>query len=121
MTLPTSNEAQAKSAEATAPAPTRVIVVVPRRERGVHEYLQRSLASVKDVEVVLDRRAAVVTREDDRRRGPSKNSERKLLICSLVHCPIEPPAAPPSPPSADSPETGHRRTMLWPELRLEHL
>ena len=36
------------------PPPTRVVVIVPRREPGVHEYLQRALASIKDVEVVLE-------------------------------------------------------------------
>jgi hypothetical protein len=96
--------------------PTRIVVIVPRREPGVHEYLQRSLACVKDVEVVLDRRAASVTPVDDRRRAASKSSERQLLFCSLVHCPVEPPA----PASRVPHETAHR-TLLWPDLRLEHL
>jgi len=72
------------------PPPTRVVVIVPRREPGVHEYLQRALASIKDVEVVLDRRAVAVSRTNDRRRVQSKD-ERQLLICSMVHCPVEPP------------------------------
>ena len=99
-------------------APTRIVVVVPRREPGVHEYLQRSLACVKDIEVVLDRRAASVTPVDDRRRAASKSSERQLLFCSLVHCPAEPPTQPSSPAPH---ETAHRRTLLWPDLRLEDL
>jgi len=101
---------------ATAP-PARIVVVVPRREPGVHEYLQRSLACVKDIEVVLDRRATAVTPVDDRRRAPSKNSERQLLFCSLVHCPVEPPA----PPISAAHESTPPRTLLWPDLRLEHL
>jgi hypothetical protein len=70
-----------------APGTGRVVVIVPRREPGVHEYLQRALACVKDVEVVLDRRALTVTRPDDRRR-PS--AEKQLLICSLARCPADP-------------------------------
>jgi hypothetical protein len=71
----------------------RVVVVVPRHERTLHQYLQRSLACLEDVEVVLDRRAAAVTPADERRRGPAESCERKLLLCSLVRCP--------APPSAD--------------------
>ena len=104
----------------TPAPPRRIVVVVPRREPGVHEYLQRSLACIKDVEVVLDRRAAAVTPAADRRRRPPETSERQLLICSLVHCPIE-PAGPPPPPSAGPQDAGPRRTLLWPDLRLEHL
>jgi hypothetical protein len=104
------------------PTTTRVVVVVPRGEPGVHEYLQRALASVKDIEVVLDRRAAAATRADDRRRRPNKGAERQLLLCSLVHCPVEPPA-PPVPPSPAVPRQSNaqHRTLLWPDLRLEHL
>jgi hypothetical protein len=105
----------------SAPPSTRVVVVVPRREPGVHEYLQRSLACVKDVEVVLDRRAAAVTPTADRRRRPAETGERQLLICSLVHCPLEEPAAPAPPPSVIPPDTARGRTLLWPDLRLEHL
>lgn len=105
----------------TAPSSTRVVVIVPRREPGVHEYLQRSLACLKDVEVVLDRRAAVVTPSADRRRRPAEAGERKLLICSLVHCPLEPPAPPAPPPSVVPPDGVRRRTLLWPDLRLEQL
>jgi hypothetical protein len=94
----------------------RVVVVVPRQERGLHEYLQRSLASVENVEVVLDRRAADVTPADDRRRRSSEKDERKILLCSLVHCPAPAPTASPEPPTGSTP-----RTLLWPGLRLEHL
>jgi hypothetical protein len=98
--------------------PARVVVIVPRRETRLHGYLCRSLAAVKDVEVVLDRRTTVVTPSDDRRRRPSKETERKILICSLVRCPADPPS-PNAAPSQDDAE--HRRTLLWPGLRLEHL
>ena len=91
MTPPSNPGTPARPSQAAAPTHTRVVVVVPRRERGVHDYLQRSLACLKDVEVVLDRRAIAVTTVDDRRRGPSRNSERQLLCCSLVHCPVEAP------------------------------
>lgn len=101
----------------TPPPPGRIVVVVPRREPGVHAYLRQSLACVKDIEVVLDRRAAAVTPPDDRRRAGSKETERQLLFCRLVRCPVEPPA--PEPPT--SREGAHGRTLLWPDLRLEHL
>jgi hypothetical protein len=116
MTLPPQGPARP-----AAQPPTRVVVVVPRQEPGVHEYLQRALACIKDVEVVLDRRAAAVTPADDRRRGPAKNGERQLLICSLVHCPIELPA-PPAPEASMRPQdSGQHRTLLWPDLGREHL
>lgn len=94
-------------------ASSRVVVVVPRQETHLHEYLQRSLACLKDVEVVLDRRAA--------RREPSTNLERQILLCSIVHCPApEPPV--PAPPAPTSGTNGkHHRTLLWPGLRLEHM
>jgi len=103
------------------PDPERVVVVVPRKETRLHEYLRRSLASVKNVEVVLDRRATAVTPPDERRRRPSKDSERRILICSLVRCPAAPPVIPPAPTPAGAPEPEHRRTLLWPGLRIEHL
>jgi hypothetical protein len=115
MTLPPTHGTAANA----APTPTRVVVVVPRREPGVHEYLQRSLACLKDVEVVLDRRAVEATPADDRRRRPEQHSERQLLICSLVHCAVAPPSPPPSSEPQDT--AAPRRTLLWPELRLEHL
>jgi hypothetical protein len=121
MTLPSTDGTVATPTPAGGPVPTRVIVVVPRREPGVHEYLRRALESVKGVEVVLDRRAVAATPPADRRRSTAENAERKLLICSLVHCPIEPPAPPAPPTVEEAHHTGHRRTLLWPDLRLEHL
>jgi hypothetical protein len=66
----------------------RVVVVVPRKETRLHEYLRRSLAAIEDVEVILDRRAARVPPVDERRQ--STDSERRILICSLVRCPPRP-------------------------------
>jgi hypothetical protein len=99
--------------------PERVVIVVPRKETQLHEYLRRSLASVKNVEVVLDRRATAITPADDRRRRAPHNAERKILICSLVRCPPAPAPRPvPPPPSRE----GERpRTLLWPGLRIEQL
>ena len=99
--------------------PERVVIVVPRKETRLHEYLCRSLASVKNVEVVLDRRAMAVTPADDRRRRAPHNAERKILICSLVHCPAAP--APRPDPPAPSREGERPRTLLWPSLRIEQL
>jgi hypothetical protein len=96
-------------------------VVVPRKEIGVHAYLRRSMACLKDVEVVLDRRTIAMTPVADRRRGPAKNGERQLLICSLVHCPADPPSPPASSASTSPQDSRHPRTLLWPDLRLEQL
>jgi hypothetical protein len=93
-------------------APSRVVVVVPRQETHLHEYLQRSLACLKDVEVVLDRRAT--------RRESTGNAERQILLCSIVHCPAPSEPAGPEPPGSATGGT-HHRTLLWPALRLEHL
>jgi hypothetical protein len=103
---------------APAPDPARVVVVVPRREIRLHAYLRRSLAAVKNVEVVLDRRATALTPPDERRRRSSEDLERRILICSLVRCPVDPPQAEGAPGQVEPP---HRRTLLWPDLRLEHL
>jgi hypothetical protein len=106
------------TARAPVPDPARVVVIVPRREIRLHAYLRRSLAAVKNVEVVLDRRATVLTPPDDRRRRSSMESERRILICSLVRCPIDPPPTEAAPGPVEPPQ---RRTLLWPGLRLEHL
>jgi hypothetical protein len=99
-------------------ASSRVVVVVPRHETALHEYLRRSLACLEDVEVVLDRRAAAAPPRDERRRQPSELTERRILMCSLVHCPASPPPRP-EPPVVTL--QGSHRTLLWPALRLEHL
>jgi hypothetical protein len=99
-------------------AVSRVVVVVPRHETRLHDYLQKSLACLKDVEVVLDRRSAVTTPSAERRRQ-SAVTERKLLLCSLVHCPAPPPV-PPETSLATASDATHR-TLLWPALRLEQL
>ena len=103
------------------PDPARVVVVVPRKEKPLHEYLRRSLASLKNVEVVLDRRAAAVTPPDERRRQQSQDSERRILICSLVRCPVETPEHTPPEIADATDQAGRHRTLLWPALRLEHL
>ena len=107
------------------PAPaqdsSRVVVIVPRKEKRLHEYLRRSLDSLKNVEVVLDRRAAEVTPPDERRRRPSKDSERQILICSLVRCPVETPDRIPPEIPATKDQAGRHHTLLWPALRLENL
>jgi hypothetical protein len=101
--------------------PARVVVVVPRKETGLHDYLRRSLGPLKNVEVVLDRRAVTTMRSDERRRRPSANTERKILMCSLVRCPAEPPRPAGAEVPPDRPDTGHPRTLHWPALRLDNL
>jgi len=120
MTPPPPN-GTAEPSPAPAQDPARVVVVVPRKEKRLHEYLRRSLAALKNVEVVLDRRAAAVTPPDERRRRQSKDSERKILICSLVRCPVETPEHTPPETPATKDQAGHHHTLLWPALRLEHL
>ena len=120
MPLPPSDGA-AEPPQAAAQNPARVVVVVPRKETRLHEYLLRSLAALKDVDVVLDRRAAAVTPLDERRRRPPRDSERPFLICSLVRCPVESPAPAPPESSSTQAEPGRHHTLLWPGLRLEHL
>ena len=111
----------AEPSRAPAQDPARVVVVVPRKEKPLHEYLRRSLAALKNVEVVLDRRAAVVTPPDERRRRQSKDSECRILICSLVRCPAETPEHTPPETPATKDQAGRHHTLLWPALRLEHL
>jgi len=98
--------------------PSRVIIVVPRREAKLHAYLQESLACLADVEVVLDRRAAASRPHDERRRPAPGSSERQLPFCSLVRYPVSP--APPPKPVIEAPADSNR-TLLWPALRLEQL
>jgi hypothetical protein len=99
---------------------SRVVVVVPRQETGLHDYLRKSLACLKDVEVVLDRRTTDASPSDERRQ-PSENAEHKLLICSLVHCPAPSPPALPQEPPVTAVNGAHRTLLLWPRLRLEDL
>jgi hypothetical protein len=103
----------ARPAQASVQNPARVVVVVPRKEAGLHEYLRRSLGALKNVEVVLDRRAAAVPAPDERRQ--SAEYERRILICSLVRCPPTPVAS--SADVSDSQDVGQPRTLLWPALR----
>jgi hypothetical protein len=103
---------------------SRVVVVVPRRETALHEYLRQSLSALPDVEVVLDRRAASVSAGVERRRRPSESAERKILMCSLVHCPQTSPERLGSggePPTSTGHDEPRRLTLLWPASRLENV
>lgn len=97
--------------------PSRVVVIVARHEAKLHAYLQRSLASLADIEVVLDRRAAIDRSRDERRRPSPEVSEHKILLCSIVHCPVPAPLAPGTAAEASD----NHRTLLWPGLRLDQL
>ena len=116
MSAPSTSGAAHPSAD-----PARVVVVVPRKETGLHDYLRRSLGALKNVEVVLDRRAVATTRSDERRRRASANTERQILMCSLVRCPAETPRSAGAETPPDHPDTGPPRTLLWPALRLDDL
>lgn len=93
--------------------PVRVVLVVPRKETQLHDYLRRSLGALKNVEVVLDRRAVAITHPHERRRQTSTSSESRILMCSLVRCPSQEAASGTTPLPAEGP------APRWPTLRLE--
>jgi hypothetical protein len=99
--------------------PARIVVVVPRKEIQLHDYLRRSLGALKNVEVVLDRRAVTIAHAEERRRQPSTSSESRILMCSLVRCP--PAEAVESQSRPGRAEADRARFLGWPALRLENL
>jgi hypothetical protein len=106
------------------------VIVVPRSERSVHEYLSRSLAGVPGVHVILDRRQGPPhdgenpggepsgARSAERRRREA--SARDILCCVLVTCAERLRGA---EVAGLEPEGGQRphHTLLWPALRLTDL
>lgn len=99
--------------------PARVVVVVPRKETQLHDYLRRSLGALKNVEVVLDRRTVTIAYAEERRRQPSTSSESRILMCSLVRCPPSESGVSETRPGRS--EADHARALGWPALKLENL
>lgn len=103
----------------SAREPVRVVVVVPRSETQLHDYLRRSLGALKNVEVILDRRTLTVGRAQERRRQPSTGSESRILMCSLVRCPSDEPTQT-EVAAGDTAKADEPRPLRWPGLRLEN-
>jgi hypothetical protein len=115
----------------------RMVLVVPRAEAALYEYLKRSMAAVPEIEVVLDRRGPSADRAADapgvERRRHEAGAVRRILMCALVQggqpaAPAPAVEAPPAPPADTPPEddpgtppastSTPARTLLWPQLRL---
>jgi hypothetical protein len=106
-----------------------MVLVVPRNEVGVYDYLRRSLAGTPEIEVVLDRRVGGPRPAEEaaaERRARAPADQRRILMCALsarvesapeTAAPPEPEPAPPEAPAATSPY----RTLLWPALRIYRL
>lgn len=117
-----------------------MVLVVPRHEVGLYEYLRRSLAATAEIEVVLDRRRGEPRPEGTVERRDGRSGQRRILMCALVQrpesqrakspaAPVPPaPAALPAPPvpepeaaSEPSEAASGYRTLLWPALRIDQL
>ena len=98
------------------------LLIVPRADPQLFDYLSRRLSGVSRVEVILDRRAGERRRSDrpatDRRRGERRSPAFRVnttLGCTMIAVEREHEA--PSEPEVDA----SRRTLLWPSLRLRDL
>jgi hypothetical protein len=96
------------------------LLIVPRADPQLFDYLSRRLSGVPRVEVILDRRAGERRRSDrpatDRRRGERRSPAFRVnttLGCAMIAVEREGT----SEPDIDS----ARRTLLWPSLRLRDL
>ena len=114
-----------------------VIIVVPRSDTKLFEYLKRSFAGTPTVQVVLDRRApaanaarAPIDNDLRRRRTSARSALAGVLIDDAAPAPAElvaprtPAPATPSAAPAASPQQGTEpatdmpaKTRLWPTLR----
>ena len=55
--------------EAVAPPRTRFLIVVRRGDEATYRYLKKRMATLRDVEIVLDRREPSDGKTDDRRQS----------------------------------------------------
>ena len=99
------------------------LLIVPRADPQLFDYLSRRLSGVPRVEVILDRRAGERRRADrpatDRRRGERRSPAFRVnttLGCAMIAVERE-GHDPASEPDIDS----ARRTLVWPSLRLRDL
>ncbi len=110
---------------ATIPAMTPAhLLIVPRADPQLFDYLSRRLSGVSRVEVILDRRAGERRRSDrpaaDRRRGERRSPAFRVnttLGCAMIAVEREGHDDLASGPDIDS----ARRTLLWPSQRLRDL
>jgi hypothetical protein len=99
------------------------LLIVPRADPQLFDYLSRRLSGVSRVEVIFDRRAGERRRSmrpaADRRRGERRISAFRInttLGCTMIAVEREGREAPSGPETEAS-----RRTMLWPSQRLRDL
>lgn len=95
-------------------APARWVLVVPFEDARLFEYLTKSFASVRDVNVVLERRrgrSANEVRAHDR-RGEERRAHPRVVTnfgCAVIRR---------TAPVVPDPPVSRHRTLLWPHLRL---
>ena len=99
------------------------LLIVPRADPQLFDYLSRRLSGVPRVEIIFDRRAGERRRSvrpaTDRRRGDRRSSAFRVnttLGCTMIAVEREGHEGPP-----ESGMDASRRTMLWPSLRLRDL
>ena len=99
------------------------LLIVPRADPDLFDYLSRRLSGVPRVEVIFDRRAGerrrFVRPVTDRRRGDRRISAFRVnstLGCTMIAVERESRDVP-----MESDNEASRRTMLWPSLRLRDL
>jgi hypothetical protein len=98
------------------------LLIVPRADLQLFDYLSRRLSGVPRVEVIFDRRAGERRRSSrpaaDRRRGDRRSSTFRVnttLGCTMIA--VERDSGETSEPELET----SRRTLLWPSLRLRDL
>jgi len=96
------------------------LLIVPRADPVLFDYLSRRLSGVPRVEVIFDRRAGERRRSvrpaTDRRRGDRRSSAFRVnttLGCTMIAVERETRDVPAQPEGE-----GSRRTIVWPSLRL---
>ena len=99
------------------------LLIVPRADPQLFDYLSRRLSGVPRVEVIFDRRAGERRRSirpaTDRRRGDRRSPAfgvNTTLGCTMIAVEREGHEA-----AHESGAEASRRTMLWPSLRLRDL
>ena len=99
------------------------LLIVPRADTELFDYLSRRLSGVSRVEVIFDRRSGerrrAVRPATDRRRGERRSPAFRVnttLGCTMIAVEREGREGP-----AESEVEASRRTMLWPSQRLRDL
>jgi hypothetical protein len=98
------------------------LVIVPRADPDLFDYLSRRLSGVPRVELIFDRRAGerrrAVRPATDRRRGDRRTPAFRAnttLGCTMITVERE------ARDEAEREIETSGRTMLWPKLRLRDL